>query len=61
MEWKEQRSNKQVAREEETSQSTVIPGNVREENVYVGKGRVPNVTDRDGRQKLKLYILQGLY
>lgn len=50
-----------MAREEETSQGTVIPGNVREENVYVGKGRVPNITDRDGRQKLKLYLLQGLY
>ena len=50
-----------VAREEETSQGTVISGDVREENVYVGIGRIPNVTNRDGRQKLKLYLLQGLY
>ena len=38
-----------MAREKETSQGTVIPGTVREENVYVGIDRVPNVTDRDGR------------
>lgn len=56
MEWKEQSSNNRWPEKRKQVKALLYQGMGKEENVYAGKGRVPNITDR-ARQKLKLYLL----